>query len=73
MKKTLIYSSVIAVIAAGLVSCANDYEKYDNSYLLDNPETMTLQASSSVLELFEETPHARCPMNTTSSISHILT
>ena len=56
MKKTLIYSSVIAVIAAGLVSCANDYEKYDNSYLLDNPETMTLQASSSVLELFEETP-----------------
>ena len=56
MKKTLIYSGVIAVIAAGLVSCANDYEKYDNSYLLDNPETMTLQASSSVLELFEETP-----------------
>lgn len=56
MKKTLIYSGVIAVIAAGLVSCANDYEKYDNSYLLDNPETMTLQASSSVLELFEDTP-----------------
>lgn len=56
MKKSLIYKSSIVLFAAGAVSCANDYDKYDNSWMLDNPETMTLVASASSLELFEDTP-----------------
>ncbi len=56
MKKILLYLSAFALAAAGLSSCADDYDEYDNSYLLDNDETMTLTASATTLELKEDTP-----------------
>ena len=56
MKKILLYLGAFALSAAGLSSCADDYDKYDNSYLLDNAETMTLEASATTLELNSDTP-----------------
>ena len=56
MKKILLYLSVFAFSAAGLSSCADDYDEYDNSWFLENDETMTLSASVSSLELIEDTP-----------------
>lgn len=53
MKKILLYLSAFALSVAGFSSCADDYEEYDNSYLLDNDETMTLEASSASIELDE--------------------
>lgn len=56
MKKILLYISAFALSVAGLSSCADDYDEYDNSWLLDNDETMTLSSSATSLELVEETP-----------------
>lgn len=56
MKKILLYLSAFAFSAAGLSSCADDYDEYDNSWFLENDETMTLSASVSSLELIEDTP-----------------
>ena len=56
MKKTLIYIGA-AVLAISLpAACSDDYDKYDNSYILDNDETMTLTASTDYIELNELTP-----------------
>lgn len=44
----------MALSVTGLGSCTDDYDKYDNSYMLDNDETMTLEASSSSIELDAE-------------------
>lgn len=56
MNKILLYLGASALAVAGLVSCADDYDEYDNSWLLDNEETMTLSSSSTSLELVEDTP-----------------
>lgn len=53
MKKILLYLSAFALSVTGLTSCADDYEEYDNSWLLDNDETMVLEASSASIELDE--------------------
>lgn len=51
MNRILLYLGAFALSVAGLSSCADDYEEYDNSYLMDNDETMTLEASAASLEL----------------------
>ena len=56
MNKIFMSISALALAVAGLSSCVDDYDEYDNSYMLDNDETMTLTASSSSIELKEETP-----------------
>ena len=56
MKKILLYLGAFALASAGLVSCGDDYDEYDTSYILDNDETMTLTASSASIELSEDTP-----------------
>lgn len=55
MNKIFMSISALALAVAGLSSCVDDYDEYDNSYMLDNDETMTLTASSSSIELKEET------------------
>ena len=56
MKKILLYLSAFALSVAGLSSCADNYDEYDNSWLLDNDETMTLEASTTEVSLVEDTP-----------------
>lgn len=56
MKKILLYLNAFALSVTGLTSCADDYEEYDNSWLLDNDETMTLEVSSTEVSLVENTP-----------------
>lgn len=51
MKRILLYIGAAALFTAGLSACRDDFDKYDNSYLLDNAETMTLTASASSVEL----------------------
>lgn len=54
MKKILLYLGAFALAVTGLASCADDYSEYDNSYMLDNDETMTLEASATSIELEED-------------------
>lgn len=54
MKKILIYFSAAMVSVSGLSSCADNYDEYDNSYLLDNDEKMMLEASASSIKLDAE-------------------
>lgn len=56
MKKILLYLNACVFSVAGLSSCADDYDEYDNSWLLDNDETMVLSASAVSLDLVEDTP-----------------
>lgn len=47
-------SFVVAVVS--LAACSNNYDEYDNSYILDNKETMTLTSSETSMKLVENTP-----------------
>lgn len=51
MKQSLIYGGALALAVVGLVGCKEDLGKYDNSWLLDNAETMTLESSSASIKL----------------------
>ena len=53
MKKFPIYA-LAAMALLSLAGCKDDYEEYDNSYLLDYDQTMTLSASSDYVELDAE-------------------
>ncbi len=51
MKKCLIYG-VLAFAAASLISCKEEgLGRYDNSWILNNDETMTLEASETYIKL----------------------
>lgn len=50
MKKSFIYGA-LAMAVAVVSGCKDDFEKYDNSWLLDNDEAMTLVSSSSSVKL----------------------
>lgn len=51
MKKKISLYAFAAMALMGLAGCKDDYEEYDNSYLLDNDETMTLSVSSENITL----------------------
>ena len=49
MKKSLLYGTMaLSLIMSG---CKGDFDEYDNSWLLDNDETMTLDVSSTSVKL----------------------
>ena len=55
MRKKFRHTFAAALALTGLAAC-NDYNEYDNSYILDNDETMIVSASAEYIELDELTP-----------------
>lgn len=57
MEKNILKKASFILLAAGFAAaCSDNYDEYDNSYILDNKETMTVSASSTSLKLVENTP-----------------
>ena len=53
MRKIFPLYAAAALALVSLAGCKDDYEEYDNSYILDNAETMTLTPSSEYVALDE--------------------